>query len=183
MKKSIIVMLAIVMATLSSRAQTKHSHSISTTVKVFDNTNAEVKAQVNTLLIVYYKMKDALVADNEANAAAAAKEFRKALEQVDMKKMTTDEHTFFMGLQEKLDYDAEHISTAPNIDHMREHFASFSENVFTVVKAFKANNGNSVYLDYCPMQKASWISSEEVIKNPYYGKQMPECGSVKETLK
>jgi hypothetical protein len=35
-----------------------------------------------------------------------AKEFRKTLELVDMKKMTTDDHTFFMGLQEKLDYDA-----------------------------------------------------------------------------
>ncbi|MES1224985.1 MAG: DUF3347 domain-containing protein, partial [Bacteroidota bacterium] len=105
------------------------------------------------------------------------------LELVDMSKMTSDEHAFFMPLQTKLDYHAEHIQGAPAIDHMREHFAPFSENMFAVVKAFKANNGVTVYYDYCPMQKASWISNEEAIKNPYYGKQMLTCGNVTETIK
>jgi hypothetical protein len=33
------------------------------------------------------------------------------------------------------------------------------------------------------MKKAIWLSSENTVKNPYYGKQMLTCGSLQETLK
>jgi hypothetical protein len=33
------------------------------------------------------------------------------------------------------------------------------------------------------MEKKSWISESAIIKNPYYGKKMIECGVTKETLK
>ena len=39
-----------------------------------------------------------------------------------------------------------------------------------------------VYLEYCPMAKASWLSSEKEISNPYLGNKMLKCGSVKETI-
>ncbi len=186
MKKLIIVMSVIIIATLNACAQTKHEHKSKGETKVapvFDKTNADVKMQINNLLVVYYKMKDALVADKDADAMAGAKELRKALEKVDMNKMTSAEHTYYMDLQTKLDYDAEHISGAPNIEHIREHFETLSDNMFALVKAFKANNGNAVYFDYCPMAKASWITNAAEIKNPYFGKKMIDCGSVKDSIK
>ena len=186
MKKIIILMGVIIITTLSANAQKKHEHKSkaeTSVVPVFDKPNADVQTQINNLLIVYYKMKDALVADKDADAMAAAKEFRKALEKVDMNKMTSAEHTFYMDLQTKLDYDAEHISGAPNIEHIREHFETLSVNMFALVKAFKANNGKEVFFDYCPMQKANWISGKAEIKNPYYGKKMMDCGTVKDSIK
>lgn len=39
-----------------------------------------------------------------------------------------------------------------------------------------------VYLDYCPMKKSYWLSSEKAIQNPYYGKEMPACGSIEKTF-
>jgi len=32
------------------------------------------------------------------------------------------------------------------------------------------------------MKKAYWLSAEAKIKNPYFGNQMPDCGSVKNKL-
>ncbi|RYG53246.1 MAG: DUF3347 domain-containing protein [Chitinophagaceae bacterium] len=40
-----------------------------------------------------------------------------------------------------------------------------------------------VYLQYCPMAKASWLSNENEIRNPYYGTAMLTCGEVKKTFK
>lgn len=186
MRKLIMAMLAMVIATFTVEAQHDHHHDSgkkeATLIKTFDNVNADVKTLLGNLLADYFKLKDALVADKEDEASQSAKTFRKTLQRVDMTKMTAEQHSFFMDLMSKLDYDAEHIGGAPNIEHMREHFASVSNNMYAIVKAFQANNGTPVYYDYCPMQKTNWLSSEEAIKNPYYGKQMLTCGKVTETI-
>jgi hypothetical protein len=33
------------------------------------------------------------------------------------------------------------------------------------------------------MKKAYWLSQTDKVANPYYGKEMDECGEVKETIK
>ena len=52
-------------------------------------------------------------------------------------------------------------------------------------KAF--GGGQALYYDYFPMYNKGkdgyWISEVKDIKNPYLGKAMPTCGSVKEELK
>lgn len=178
MKNTIILLVALVSSIFSVHAQGKNSQPVE-----FTTTDSIVKSQLNNVLNIYYQIKDALVHDNGKLASTKAKEFITALEVVDMKKMSAQENTFFMPLQEKLTTDAQHIRTTTDIDHMREHFGPFSKNVWTLVKAFKANNGVIAYQQYCPMQKATWVSKEEGIKNPYYGKQMLNCGKVVETLK
>ena len=187
MKKKIITVCVIIFTAFGIQAQDNHNHkhneNAATTMQSFENVNDSLKSQIGNLLTDYYTLKDALVASDDATASKKAKAFRKTLALVDMQKMTSEQHTFFMSLQKKLDYDAEHIQGSPNIDHMREHFASFSENMFLLVKAFKGSNSAAVYYDYCPMQKASWLSSEEAIKNPYYGKQMLTCGKITDTIK
>ena len=181
MKNLIIVLSAFTMFTFAACAQTKNK----STKKVveFPKADADVRAGLNNVLTAYYGLKDALVADDEATAKAKAKDFLAAMEKVDEKKMTIPEHIFYTELADKIKYDAGHIKSAPNIEHMREHFNAFSKNIWELMKAFKANNGTAMYKDYCPMQKAFWISKEEGIKNPYYGKQMLECGNVEETVK
>ena len=82
---------------------------------------------------------------------------------------------------EKLKFDSRHISESAAIEHQREHFASLSKNMFTVLKGLKMNT-LTVFKQYCPMKKAIWVSETATIKNPYYGKEMLDCGSTQETL-
>lgn len=147
------------------------------------STQNDVKAQLNALLQLYYPISNALIEGNDKEAAKKAAEFETALNKIDMKSMTPEEHTFYMPIHEKLVAEIKAIKTAPNLDKMRENFDAFSINVFKVMKEFKANKGEAMYYQYCPMKKTYWISKEEAIKNPYYGSEMLTCGSVKETVK
>jgi len=139
-------------------------------------------SQTQSLLTSYYDIKNALVNSDAAIAASKASEFSKILAGIDMKSMPQAEMTVFMGLQNKLAFDARHISETKDIAHQREHFANFSANLFKLAKAVKLTR-EPVYYDYCPMKKSYWLSDNAAIKNPYFGKQMLSCGAVKETLK
>jgi hypothetical protein len=139
-------------------------------------------SQTQTLLTAYYDIKNALVNSDATVAASKAGEFSKALGSIDMKSMSQGEMTAFTGFQDKLAFDAKHISETKDISHQREHFANFSANLFKLAKSVKLTK-EPVYYDYCPMKKSYWLSDNAAIKNPYFGKQMLTCGTVKETLK
>jgi hypothetical protein len=141
-----------------------------------------VSANVNNVLKAYLGIKNALVIDNSALANQKAKEFTAALKEVSSNQLDAKQKTVWLNYSEKLRFDGDHISESTKIDHQREHFASLSKNMYAVTKAFKMNN-IPVYEQYCPMKKEYWLSETETIKNPYFGKQMSECGTTKETLK
>ncbi|RZL98725.1 MAG: DUF3347 domain-containing protein, partial [Pedobacter sp.] len=69
-----------------------------------------------------------------------------------------------------------------DIKAQRGVFAKLSNEMITAVKAKNLLNA-PVYVQYCPMKKASWLSTEKSIKNPYYGSAMLSCGNVVETIK
>ena len=127
------------------------------------------------LLTDYYNIKDALVASNAATASLKATDFIKTLNGVDYKIISE-------GNVNTLLKDAGKISGSTDIKKQREYFSNFSDNMIAVAKAVKLND-KEIYLQYCPMKKASWISSEKAIKNPYSGSSMLTCGQVTETLK
>ncbi|MFD2874678.1 DUF3347 domain-containing protein [Mucilaginibacter ximonensis] len=151
-------------------------------------TAIHTKAQSNTVVSVnkvfsdYIDLKNALVADDNAGTQAKAKVLNADVAAIETKDMSTKEQVIWKNYVEKLSFDSRHISESASIDHQREHFASLSKNVYAVLKAFPYNE-STLYWQYCPMKKANWLSNKQAIENPYYGKAMLNCGSVKETLK
>ncbi|NSL85617.1 DUF3347 domain-containing protein [Chitinophaga solisilvae] len=140
------------------------------------------EAQLSPLLTSYYNIKDALVSSNAANAAGSAADFVKAAKAADMKAMSPAAHTAYMKLQEQLLSDANNISATKDIARQREYFKTLSDNIYQLAKEVKLS-ATPVYQEYCPMKKASWLSSASGIKNPYYGAQMLTCGKVTDTIK
>ena len=134
------------------------------------------------LLSLYYNIKDALVNSDASSAASKAGELVNAIQKIDVKSLTETEHKAFMPLQDKLTAEAKDISQIKDLAKQRIHFASLSDNFYLLAKAVKLSTG-PIYYDYCPMKKHYWLSSESPIKNPYYGKAMPTCGELKETIK
>ncbi|GAA4195959.1 hypothetical protein GCM10022289_00910 [Pedobacter jeongneungensis] len=139
-------------------------------------------SQTQSLLTSYYDIKNALINADATVAASKATEFSRALGSMDMKSMPEADMNIFIGLQDKLAFDAKHISESKDIAHQREHFATFSANLFKLAKAVKLTKA-PVYYTYCPMKKSYWLSDNAGVKNPYFGKQMLTCGAVKETIK
>ena len=147
----------------------------------------DLKTQFAPVLAAYNDLKNALVADNATLAATKGKAMKTALQAIETKSWTAKQRIFYEPLAKKLETDAEHIGdNASKIDHQREHFMTLSNNLTEVTKTFKINT-ETTYLQFCPMANdgkgAYWLSKEDKVKNPYYGKKMLTCGSVKETLK
>jgi len=141
---------------------------------------ASVKT-VNDIVKNYLAIKNSLVADDAAAAAHSAKELLENLSPESEKALKPEQRKILNRFVDKLKYDSRHISEVSMIDHQREHFASLSKNLYEVLKGLRINTA-SLYEEYCPMKKAYWLSEAQTIKNPYYGKKMPECGRVAETL-
>lgn len=133
----------------------------------------------------YFALKDALVKDDGTTASAKAVALVKAIKEVDMKSMASDEHAAWMKVEKDLLMHAEHIGETKDIAHQREHFSMLSENVYSLVKVFKSDE--TIYQQHCPMYNdgkgADWLSKQSAVKNPYYGSSMLSCGKTTETIK
>jgi len=134
------------------------------------------------LLTAYYEIKDALVNSDGETAASKASNYLKILKEIDIKSLSGAEQKALEPLKEKLLFDAEHISETKDVSHQRDHFSSFSDNMYKLAKASQLSSDH-VYQMYCPMKKVYWLSDEKAIKNPYYGKQMLTCGKVTDDIK
>ncbi|MGI8637861.1 MAG: DUF3347 domain-containing protein [Segetibacter sp.] len=137
-------------------------------------TFAQDSTNQSSLLTTYYSIKDALVSGNAVAASSQAKEFIKVVS-------IPDEKSLPVEYKNALLKDAEQISQSKDIKQQREFFAGFSNNMAALAKAVKLTK-EPVYQQYCPMKKASWLSSSKAIKNPYFGNAMLTCGKVTETL-
>ena len=155
------------------------------TTSFFQNSFAQDSTKttpLSQLLNSYYGIKNALVSSDAKTAATNAGGLLTAINSVNMKALSEADMNVFMPLQEKLAFDAKHISENNGIAEQREHFSSLSNNIYKLAKAVKLS-AEPVYQEYCPMKKMYWLSSEAAIKNPYYGNMMLTCGKVTETLK
>lgn len=132
-----------------------------------------VKTQPS-LLNAYYKLKDALVSSNAVSAAATADELVIAINGSDNQIVNSD-------IKANLLKDANAIARSNDVKLQREKFANLSNNMLELAKSVKLS-ADPIYQQYCPMKKASWLSNDKAIRNPYYGNAMLTCGSVKSTL-
>ncbi|MBU0697237.1 MAG: DUF3347 domain-containing protein [Bacteroidetes bacterium] len=148
-------------------------------------TNEIAKGPVQGILAGYLEMKNALAKDDDKGAADAGKEMVKAFDGFDKSTLNAEQAKVFADIQTDAREHAEHIgSNAGNIEHQREHFETLSQEVYDLVKVTGA--GEKLYYTNCPMYNnnkgANWLSETKEIHNPYLGKSMQTCGSVKEEL-
>lgn len=160
----------------NAQAETSHIARAQTSV-----TTAPQNANLSEVITHYLHLKNALASDNTKEAATAGGQLQTALADLEKQTMTEAQKKAYADIAGDAEENAEHISkNGGNIKHQREHFQSLSEDIYDLVKAF--GTSQTLYKDYCPMAKASWLSEVKNIKNPYLGKSMPTCGTVKETI-
>jgi len=149
-------------------------------------TETKSTASINEIVAGYLNVKNALASDNGKEAATAGKEIVNAMNKLDKASLTAEQKKVYEDVEDEAKEHAQHISTnADKIDHQREHFDMLSQDMYDLVKTFGA--GQTLYKDFCPMYNnnkgAAWLSETKEIKNPYLGKKMSDCGSIKEEIK
>lgn len=119
----------------------------------------------------YLKLKDVLVSSDVAGAQAASKDLATALANVDGCENTA-------SLANK-------IAAADDLKTQRMHFIALSSDIIALMKHTDINSG-ALYVQHCPMANegkgAYWLAAEKEVRNPYYGDEMLNCGSVEETI-
>ncbi|MGZ8561574.1 MAG: DUF3347 domain-containing protein [Flavisolibacter sp.] len=181
MKQILFTALLVTASTLSVVAQHDHNNHQKQTSPAKTDSSAKtavvgevMQKKLAMLISSYYNIKNALVAGDASSAATNAGLFLRTANTIDFKVISE-------GNIHILSKDAGRISELKDLAKQREVFAALSSNMATIAKTLKLT-GEPVYVQYCPMKKASWLSAEKEINNPYYGSAMLTCGEVKETL-
>ena len=159
-----------------------HEHTDTTVEK-----SVSVAFPVKEIIAGYLQLKNALAKDNTNDAATGGNAVVASLATVDIKSLSKEQMKSYMDIADDMKEHAEHVgANAGKIEHQREHFEMLSKDMADLVKTF-GNGGQTLYRDFCPMANdgkgAIWISEVKEIKNPYLGSKMPNCGSIKETIK
>lgn len=158
----------------------------STSTKAIASETSEKVSSTDAVLSSYLKLKNAFIIDDDKNAAAAGNEMVAAFASFDIKSLTPEQSKAYSDIYDDAKEHAEHIGdNVGNIVHQREHFDVLSKDIYDLVKLL--GTSQPLFVDHCPMYNnnkgAIWLSEEKGIKNPYFGKAMPTCGTVKEELK
>jgi Cu(I)/Ag(I) efflux system membrane fusion protein len=127
-------------------------------------------------------MKDAFVSSDAGKVSAFAKAASRQLKSLSIASLGNMEQSHVKKSIEML----EAIVTNDILENQRAHFVILNENMVALAMNIE-NNGAKLYVQKCPMANnnkgAVWLSTEENIRNPYYGEQMMTCGSVIEEIK
>jgi Cu(I)/Ag(I) efflux system membrane fusion protein len=73
---------------------------------------------------------------------------------------------------------AETLARAKDLKAAREAFKPLSVSLIKYLAEHKAGRG-TYHEVYCPMAEASWLQTGKDIRNPYMGKEMLDCGELK----
>ncbi|MBI1287580.1 MAG: efflux RND transporter periplasmic adaptor subunit [Flavobacteriales bacterium] len=144
------------------------------------------KQQLGKVLMAYLPLKDKL-ADDDADLKNEVRNLNKAIASVDMSLLLGDAHNAWMKDLNSVTKDLKLLDGTQNIEDERAAFGRISETLKDAVSKFgvKMEPGHPMFLEFCPMVNDNkggyWFSSEEQIRNPYFGAKMLKCGSVEET--
>ena len=146
----------------------------------------EAVSPTKRIVTEYLSLKNALTKDDDKTAAQAGKSLVEAMSVVDKASLSAEQFKVFTDIADDAKEHAEHIgANAGNIKHQREHFETLSQEIYDLVKA-GGSSSQKLYFDNCPMYNngkgGNWLSETKEIQNPYLGKEMPTCGSIKEEL-
>jgi len=149
----------------SDGADTTQANAESTAdVKIKDNKKSEILAQ-------YIALKDELVKSDAAAVQKSAAALKTSLANYEGCEPTAEV--------------AGKIASDTSLEAQRKHFTILSADVIALFKNAEIENGK-IYVQHCPMANkgdgGDWLSVDKKIRNPYYGDEMLECGSVVEEI-
>ena len=152
-----------------------------------DTVPAKTAVSIKNIIAAYLQLKNAFTKDNTNDAATAGKTLQAAFINFDTKTLSAQQQKIFADIADDAKEHAEHIgANGGKIAHQREHFEMLSKDMADLIKTF-GNGGQTLYKDFCPMYNKGkggyWISETREIKNPYFGKAMSTCGTMKEEMK
>ena len=133
-----------------------------------------------SVLGAYDKIHESLATDQLDGVAAQAVALRGAIRQLISLSPELMKEKDYRNALTKLRRTAESFD-ARNIEDARAQFGFFSADLIAFLKGHPVLVDHPIYTITCPMWKespAQWVQTTTQVKNPFLGKQMPDCGEV-----
>lgn len=137
--------------------------------------------ELKTVLPSYMKLKEALVASDAQAVALTAKGLKEKLDKIDAQGPQGMVKAHWAQVKSL----SGQLATSTSLEAQRQLFVNLNENLVALVSHISPLD-SKIYVMRCPMankgEGALWMSWENVVKNPYFGAAMLDCGSVVQEL-
>ena len=150
-----------------------------------------ISSQINAphplenVITAYLEVKNELTKDNSSAIRRTANNFYEVISQVPKDKLSVKEQKTWIEYEQELKRDADQLRGTDDIAYQRELFSKVSVNLYNMLLVLNINS-SELYYQFCPMagngKGAYWLSEQENILNPYFGRRMLTCGRTVETI-
>jgi RND family efflux transporter MFP subunit len=145
--------------------------------------NSNLTAVVKPVLDSYERLHELLAENKFSGVSAEVETLKKRVHQL-LDIDPPSKPDLYKDLVGNLHSSADQF--APNdIDQARIEFGQFSAALIAFLKDFMPQLDDPLYTIKCPMwtkSPAMWVQDSTQVKNPFWGPNMPTCGTVEETL-
>lgn len=145
-----------------------------------------VAAQIQSLLPLYVRVSEALAADQVDAAKAVIEQLHRQIGS--WEEISNDAEAAKLWREECRDLSeiTAKLMNSPGLKAMRSAFALLSESMISIERTFGISVQQDLYLLHCPMafegRGASWLQTDDAVRNPYYGASMLKCADKVEKL-
>ena len=143
----------------------------------------------HNMLQSYYSVRDALVSGDTVRTNTAAGDLKRTADSLAVDQIKGDSTGVIRDLVKDLSATVASSCSAllseKDINSKRKEFNMISAAIWDLVRTSRYGGGK-IYKMHCPMAfdnaGADWLSNQNLIRNPYFGDEMLECGSVDDSL-
>lgn len=132
--------------------------------------------QRDRLFNAYMEVKKDIMEENFAASKEHVVQFEKEVQNFRLKGLQLDDMMRLKKVSQTMKTDAIELKSATDMKVMKQSFSAVTQSLFTIMETMKCTD-ETVYLQYCPMEKGYWLSYDKAIENPYAA-SMRHCGQL-----
>lgn len=137
------------------------------------------RQQLDRLLPAYLAIGDGLASDKVDAAANGVDQLHQGLTSIDANALDDVVAKRWTAEARSLSSIAARLAKATDLEAMRSSFALLSDELMTIQRMFGFHSGDQLFELHCPMafdgRGATWLQSNDTVRNPYYGGSMLKC--------
>lgn len=133
--------------------------------------------QRGKLLENYMDIKNALANEDLAALRKGAEGFQAEVKKLRLKGLIIEDMMHLKRVRDSIRINTGQLLTTETVEAAKKPASDIATQLWTIVEKMRFDK-EKLFLQYCPMEKAYWISREQKIFNPFAPLTMPSCGSV-----
>ena len=147
---------------------------------------AEFRLQLSQLVPAYLSIGQALSADDGDSAVRAVAGLPQVVDAINAQSLEGKTAERWNAERKSLATITARLSKAKDLASLRTAFALLSDELLALQRTFGFSDSGQLFELHCPMafdgRGASWLQSDDAVRNPYYGAAMLKCADKVESL-